>query len=205
MILVTWLSTVGVAVFAASGALVAGRKRLDLFGVIVLAVVTAVGGGTLRDLLLGADVFWIVDPTPVYVAIGAALTTVVVARWLPRRRPVLLVADAFGMSLFAVLGAEKAVDAGTGPFVAVVLGAMSGAAGGLVRDMLSGEVPLVLRSEIYATAALLAGATFVGGKALGLSDVAALLGGVAAGFALRLAAICWSLSLPVFSLERAEG
>jgi uncharacterized membrane protein YeiH len=196
------LDLFGVAVFAASGALMAGRKRMDLFGVVVLAVVTAVGGGTLRDVLLGiTPVFWVRDPLPIVVALGAALATVAAARRWRLERPALLVADAFGLALFTVLGAEHALHAGTPAVVALIMGVMSGVAGGIVRDLLCSEVPLILRREIYATAALLGAAVFVGLCWLGVGRPLAITAGMGAGLTLRLAAIRWSFSLPVFSLH----
>jgi len=193
------LDLAGIVVFAISGALVAGRKRMDFFGVVVLAVVTAVGGGTLRDLLLGTrPVFWVADPTSILVAVAAAAGTVAGARLLQRTMTLLLVADAFGLALFTVLGTEKALAYGAPPVIAVMLGMMSGTAGGMVRDVLCGEIPLILRKEIYATAALLSGVSFVLLSRFGAGELPAVFGAVVPGLALRLAAIRWQLSLPVF-------
>ncbi len=187
--------------FAASGALLAGRKRLDLFGVVVIGLVTAVGGGTLRDLLLGATpVFWVRHPTYVAVAVLAVVVVLVGARWLGRRRGPLLVADACGLALFSVLGAREALAAGASPAIAVAMGVMTGVAGGLMRDVLCGEMPLILRQEVYATAALTAAGVFVGLTALGVGGDAPLWGGILAGLGLRLAAIRWGFSLPIFAL-----
>lgn len=200
--LIHTLDLLGVAVFAASGALLAGRKRLDLFGVVVIALVTAVGGGTLRDLLLGAaPVFWVRHPIYVLVALLAVVAVFVGARWFGRRRGSLLVADACGLALFSVLGAREALRADVSPTIAVVMGVMTGVAGGLMRDVLCGEIPLILRQEVYATAALAAAGVFVGLTALGIGGDAPLWLGIFAGLSLRLAAIHWGFSLPIFALR----
>jgi len=192
-------------VFAASGALLAGRKRLDLFGVVVIGLVTAVGGGTLRDLLLGAtQVFWVRNPRYVGVAVAAVVAVLVGARWLGRRRSALLVADACGLALFSVLGAREAIGAGAPPAIAVAMGVMTGVAGGLMRDVLCGEIPLILRREVYATAALTAAGVFVGLTALGVGGDAPLWGGILAGLGLRLAAIRWGFSLPIFAVPEDD-
>ena len=187
--------------FAASGALLAGRKRLDLFGVVVIGLVTAVGGGTLRDLLLGTTpVFWVRRPTYVGVAVAAVIVVLVGARWLGPRRGALLVADACGLALFSVLGAREAIGAGAPPAIAVVMGVMTGVAGGLMRDVLCGEIPLILRQEVYATAALAAAGVFIGLTTLGVGGDAPVWAGILAGLGLRLAAIRWGFSLPIFAL-----
>ena len=200
MTLVYWLDLAGVAVFAISGALAAGRKRMDIFGVVVLGLVTAVGGGTLRDLLLDQPVFWIVDPASIVVASLAAVGTIAtlgrVGRW-PRT---LLVADAIGMSLFAVLGAQAALKSGAHGVIAVVMGMMSGVAGGIIRDLLSGEVPLILRREIYATAALLGAGVLVLLRLAGVTGWVPVVVGFLAALVLRAAAVIRKLALPVFQL-----
>lgn len=193
------LDLLGAAVFAVSGALMAGRKRMDLFGVVVLAVVTAVGGGTTRDLLLGIrPIFWIADPTYVLVAVAAAFGTMLGERLLRQARPALLVADAVGLALATVLGTERALASGVHGMIAVIMGMLSGIAGGLVRDVLCGETPLILRREIYATAALASAAVLVGLSALGIASRGSVIAAILVGLGLRLAAIRWQLSLPVF-------
>ena len=162
---------------------------------------TAVGGGTLRDLLLGtAPVFWVRDPIYVVVALLAAVAVLVGARRGPRPGP-LLVADACGLALFSVLGAREALRADAVPTIALVMGVMTGVAGGIMRDVLCGEVPLILRREVYATAALMAAGVFVGLGALGVGGDTPLWLGILAGLGLRLAAIRWGFSLPVFALR----
>lgn len=193
------LDLFGTAVFAATGALAAGRKNLDLFGVLVLAIVTAIGGGTLRDLTLGlTPVFWIQAPQYLWIASAAGLVTVMLARYRWLHRDFLPVADALGLATFCVIGAERALAAGVDPATAVLMGVMTGVFGGMIRDVLCGEVPLVLRKELYATAALTGSLTMVlASMVLPGMAIAAWLGFLTA-LGLRLAAIRWQLSLPVF-------
>jgi uncharacterized membrane protein YeiH len=192
------LDLFGVGVFAASGALAAGRKRMDVFGVIVIGAVTAVGGGTLRDLLLDRHpVFWMADPVYLLVILIAALLTLAYVRY--RRPPVnaLAIADAFGLALFTIGGAQVAERAGVPALVVVLLATMTGVAGGVLRDVLSAEIPLVLRrGDLYATASIAGATTYLLAKALGPGAPAAVIG-IAVVMLLRFAAILWGLKLPV--------
>jgi uncharacterized membrane protein YeiH len=197
------LDLIGVAVFAVSGALAAGRKRLDLLGVIVLAMVTAIGGGTIRDLLLGRQpVFWLVDSSYVTVIVGAALLTFFFARGHRPPDSVLLVADALGLALFSVAGARIAEASGVPPAGCIVLGTVAGAAGGVVRDVLSNEIPLVLtRGNLYASAAIAGTGVYFLLLGAGASRPFATLTGMAVVASVRFASIWWGLKLPVFKLE----
>lgn len=203
------LDLAGVAVFAVSGALAAGRRSLDLLGVIVIALVTAIGGGTLRDLLLGREaVFWVKNPTYIVVIVAAALTTVVISRWtrLPERS--LLVADALGLALFSVAGARIAETFGHGGLICVVMGTITGCAGGMIRDVLCAQIPVILRrGQIYATAAIAGISLYWLLQSAGLEKPWPSLAGMCAVAAMRLAALSWDLRLPVFSLPdvREEG
>lgn len=197
-----WADLVGVFVFAVSGALMAGRKSMDLFGVLVIAIITALGGGTLRDLLLDRHpVSWIRDDLYLLVASLGAFATVA---WVRLTRPIpetgLLVADAAGLAVFTVSGAGIALAAGTPASTAVIMGIMTGVAGGVIRDVLCNEIPLIFQKEIYATACLAGGVAYLGLRALALPE--AVASGVAMGsvLAIRLAAIRWRLSLPRFHL-----
>ena len=194
------LDLFGVVVFAITGSLAAGKKRLDLFGVVVLALATALGGGTIRDVTLGAlPVFWVSDPTYVIVAAATALATFVIVRCWKLPGGVLLVADAFGLAIFTVIGARKALEADVSPVIAVLMGMMTGVAGGMIRDVLSGEIPMILRREIYATASL-CGAIVFATLSWGFPGAAAnTVIAVAVILAIRLAALKWGLSLPTFS------
>jgi uncharacterized membrane protein YeiH len=202
------LDLVGVGVFAISGALAAGRKSLDLLGVVVIAVVTAVGGGTLRDLLLDRHpIFWIADPVYVIVIAGAALATVA---WTRRFRPpvnTLVIADAVGLAVYSIVGARIAQQAGLSAPIVVIMGTMTGTAGGMIRDVLTGEIPMILRPvmELYATAAIAGIALYLVLEALGMARGPAALAGMAFIAALRLAAIHRNLKLPVFSIPPEKG
>lgn len=192
------------AVFAVSGALAAGRKRLDLLGVLVLALVTAVGGGTLRDVLLGRrPIFWLADPAYVIAIAAAALVTVAMARWRRPPGPALLVADAVGLGVYSVVGAQIAEHAGLPALSGVLLGTMTGAAGGAIRDVLSAEIPLVLRrGNLYASCAIVGTSTYFVLERLGLPRPIPSFVGMTVGTGLRFAAIRWGLQLPEFRLER---
>lgn len=201
------LEILGVAVFATSGALAAGRKRLDLLGVNVISIVTAVGGGTLRDLLLGRHpVFWIADTTHIVVAVAAATLTLLYARVRVPPRNSLAVADALGLALFSVGGAQIAEQAGLPNLIAVIMGTMTGVAGGVVSDVLTAEIPLILRrSELYASAAIAGTTLYLVLQSAGVArEVAALLGMLSVA-ALRLAAVLWGLHLPDFHLRDDGG
>lgn len=196
--LISVLDLIGVVVFAASGALVASRKEMDLIGFGLMACLTGVGGGTLRDLLLGQPVFWIADPLAIWICLAVAALLFITAHVIQRRYPVLLWADALGISLYGVMGAELARASGAGPLVAIVMGMMTATFGGLIRDVVCGETPLILRKEVYATAAALAAAMHVGLSAAGVPFEISAVAGFAAGFALRAAGIAKGLSLPSY-------
>jgi uncharacterized membrane protein YeiH len=195
---------VGVAVFAISGALAAGRKKLDLLGVVVIATVTAVGGGTLRDVLLARQVFWVAEPGFLYVTIGAALLTVAYTRWLPPPDRALGIADALGLALFSISGARIAEAAGAAAVVVVIMGTLTGVAGGVLRDVLTAEIPIILRrGRLYATAAIVGTTLYLLLVGIAGNAVAAAAGMVTIA-AIRLAAIVWPLQLPVYELEGEE-
>lgn len=196
------LSLVGVGVFAASGALAAGRKSFDLLGVVVIAGVTAIGGGTLRDVLLDRHpIFWIADPMQLVVILTATGLTLA---WVRFRKPpwtALLMADALGLALFTISGSQVAEQRGLPGIIAVVMGTITGSAGGVLRDILSGEVPLLLRhTELYATASIVGATVYLLVKDFGLAATPAALLGMATVAALRFAAILWRLRLPVFEV-----
>lgn len=195
-----WLDLAGIAVFAASGALVASRKRMDAVGFVVIGAVTGLGGGTLRDLLLGREpVFWLRAPEPLAVCAGAALLVFFTAHLVESRFRALLWADAIGLALFAVAGAETALLVGADPWAAALLGVVSACFGGIVRDVVCGEVPLILRREIYLTAAGAGAAAFVLLRAgVGAGREAAVLAGVAVAFGIRGAALLRGWSLPAY-------
>lgn len=199
--LLYWLDLFGIVVFALSGALMAGRYQLDPFGVVVLSAVTAIGGGTIRDVILQAPVFWVENPIYLYVILATALLTIIFIR-CPKRIPkrFLLVADAFGLALFAVLGTEKALTLGAAVPVAIVMGMVTGVAGGMIRDVLCNVIPMILRQEIYATAAILGGALFTLFSYFEFPEHIAIVSAILGALALRLAAIYWRVTLPAFDI-----
>lgn len=196
---VSWLDFCGVGVFAASGALTAARKRMDIVGFCLIATVTGIGGGTLRDLLLGQGaVSWVREPATVGLCCAVAVVLFVAAGHLERRFRALLWADAAGLAVFCVTGAGKALAAGAPAAVAVIMGVMTATFGGVIRDVLCAEVPLILRKEIYATAAAAGAVAYVALEMAGTGTVAAETAGFAVAFAARAAGIVTGLSLPAY-------
>ena len=192
----------GVAVFAITGALMAGRKSMDLFGVLVIAIVTALGGGTLRDLILdNHPVSWIRNDIYIVVASLAAIGTVA---WVRLTRPIhekgLLLADAFGLAVFTVIGTEVAMQHNVPHSTAIIMGVMTGVAGGVKRDVICNEIPLIFQKEIYATACIAGALVFIGMRTLGtphwLDTAVAML----TVLFIRLAAMHWHIGLPRFHL-----
>jgi uncharacterized membrane protein YeiH len=200
--LLDWL---GIAVFAASGALVASRKQMDAVGFVLIGVVTGFGGGTLRDLLLGrTPVFWLDRPELIAIAAASALLVFVTAHLVESRFRTLLWVDAVGLALYAVIGAEIALLAGADPWAAVLLGVVTATGGGIARDVICNELPLILRREIYITAAAVAAASYVALRLAPLPRDIALPAGIALGFALRALAILRGWSLPPYRARPAR-
>lgn len=189
----------GTAVFAITGALAAGRKRMDFFGVMVVGLVTAVGGGTIRDLVLGLrPVFWVADVSYVTLGLAAAAVTFIGAPFLRLPRRAFVLPDAIGLAVFTIIGAGRTLDAGFPPLIAVVMGIITGVGGGMIRDVLCREMPLILSREIYATASLAGGVIFVALLEAGVAHSAAVVAAMLVILLLRLAALHWNLSLPTF-------
>lgn len=197
-----FLDLLGVGVFAVSGALAAGRKSLDLLGVVVIAVVTAIGGGTLRDVLLDRHpVFWIENPIYFGVIVISAALTLLYTRYRHPPLRALLIADAFGLALFSISGAQIAERANLADVIVILMGAITGVAGGVVRDILLAEIPLILRrGNIYATAAIAGIGVYLVLQHLGVDRPVASFTGMATIAVLRIAAIVLGLTLPVYRL-----
>jgi len=188
------LNYLGVFVFAVSGALLAHRKGMDVFGFVVMALIPAVGGGTLRDLILDLPVFWVTEPVYLLITLSAALVTFAAHRHVTRAARVLLWFDAIGLSVFCVLGAAKTLAVTNEPGVAIVMGVITAAAGGIARDVVANDLPLILHREVYATAAIAGALTYV---TLNVWQVpAAAWGGIAVALAIRILGIVRGLSLP---------
>jgi uncharacterized membrane protein YeiH len=187
----------GTVAFAVSGALAASRKRMDIFGFCVLALMPAVGGGTLRDVILDRHpVFWVADPRYVVVALLSAVVVFFTAYEPGSRQRLLIWTDAMGMALFAALGTEITLESGAGPLVAVMLGVATAVTGGMIRDIICNEIPLVLTKEIYATAAFVTGVVYVAAAELDADRGLALIAATVAGFTVRALAIRYNWSLP---------
>lgn len=195
----TLLDLAGVAVFAAAGALAASRRQLDIVSFLFMAAVTGLGGGTLRDLLLGATpIFWISDGRPLALCVAVAVVVYLFAHKLESRYRALLWADAIGMAAYAIVGAAKAVATGAGIVPAILLGVVSATFGGVIRDVLTGEKSVLLQREVYVTAALLGAAVFVLADAAGFSRPLAAAAGFLSGFGLRAGALAFGWALPVY-------
>lgn len=193
-LILDWL---GIVVFAITGGLVASRKQMDVVGFALMASVTGIGGGTIRDLLLGlTPVFWVKAPAYLMVCVLAGVCTFFLARHLSARMRLLLWLDAVGLAVFTVTGARVAMDSGTGTTIAIAMGVATATFGGVIRDVLGAESPVILRREIYVTAALAGAAAYVGLRSLaGFGDVAIAIG-FAVALAIRAAALAYDLSLP---------
>ncbi|WP_127346492.1 trimeric intracellular cation channel family protein [Pseudidiomarina mangrovi] len=198
-----WTDHLGVAVFAIAGTLLAFRKNLDGFGVVVLASVTAIGGGTVRDLILDLPVFWVYDPSYIYAILLAALATII---WLRFRDVIplttLLVADAVGVAFFTVMGAQKALEAGFLPIICVIMGTITACFGGMLRDVLARDLPMVLKGELYATTCIAGASVYV--LLQPYQPAWALLIGGLVTLLLRLGAIKWQWTLAVFQPHSNE-
>jgi uncharacterized membrane protein YeiH len=192
------LDYVGIAVFAVSGALLAAEKKQTLVTFIFFAVITGVGGGTMRDLLIGAPVFWMHTNATLLICIGAALGV-----WFMSRKSItgraLLWFDAVGLAAYSVYGASKALNYGVAPVPAFAMGVMTACVGGIIRDVLANEPSILMRPELYVTAAALASGLFVGLSIAGAPPALAALVAGLAGFSLRAAAIARGLSLPAYN------
>ena len=197
-----WLDFVGVFAFALSGGVVGVRRHFDIFGILVLAFVTALGGGTLRDLILdNHPVSWIRNDTYILVASVAAIGTVL---WVRMTQPIhergLLIADAFGLAVFTVIGCEVSLQHNVPFSTAVIMGVMTGVAGGVMRDVICNEIPLIFKKEIYATACILGSVVFLVMRELGTPHWLDTLCAMLTVLLTRLAAIQWGLGLPRFHL-----
>lgn len=197
------LYLVAIVVEAMSAALAAGRRSMDWVGVCMLGSVTALGGGSMRDILLGHyPLSWVAHPAYLLITAGAALFTIAIARVMHGLRNVFLVLDAIGLALFTVIGCNVALDMQL-PFVIVIVsGMITGCVGGVLRDVLCNDIPLLFRSELYASVSVVAGALYVGGLAARLPHDGVMIAAMSAGLALRLLAIRYGWNMPKFVYTR---
>lgn len=200
------LDWIGTAIFAVTGALTASRKQMDVFGFILLGSATGIGGGSLRDMMLGQlPVFWVREPAALAICVTVSAATFFLAHIPESRYRALLWLDAAGLALFCVVGADKALNAGANGFIAVAMGIATACFGGIIRDLLGGESPLILRKEVYVTAALAGAFVFVTGIKLGAPWLVAALAGFAACFAVRALALRFHWSLPVYRAREGRA
>lgn len=187
----------GTIAFAVSGVLVAMDKRLDLFGVLIIAFVTAIGGGTLRDLLIGnTPVTWMRDLTYVTIIPSTMVLTIIFSKQLKYLRKSLFLFDTIGIGLYTMLGIEKGLEAHLSPIMCIALGTMTASFGGVLRDILCNEIPVIFHKEIYATACILGGALYFAIEALGVPEDYAYVVGILAVIIMRVLAVRFSIRLP---------
>jgi len=194
-----WFDLVGVAVFAISGTLIAHSKHMDGFGVIVLATVTGIGGGTVRDIILDTPVFWLRDPS-YFIAIFTAIALSIYVLNRQRNMPaqLLQIADAFGLAFFAVMGMQKAVLLGMPNTTVVIMGVLTGCFGGVIRDVLAREIPLLLKGELYAITCIAGGIVYTQALSFDLGMTVAMWSAMATTLSMRLAAMRWNWVIHVF-------
>lgn len=203
--LVYYLGLVGVGVFAISGALAADQKGSDWIGVLCLASATALGGGTIRDILLQRNaVFWIANPTYLWVVVAATAFTIIYVRFFKPPTNALIYADAIGLAMFSILGAKIAEATGVSPVIVLIMGVITGVAGGIIRDVLANEIPLIFRSSepIYSVSAAIGIAIYLLLKTTGAPPQLATITGVAIIAATRFAGIIWRIKLPEFTIRK---
>lgn len=197
------IDILGTFSFAVSGAFFAMEKKLDPFGVLILSFVTAIGGGTLRDVMIGnLPVGWLRDETATVVIFGAAIGSMIFSKWLKKLNTTLFLFDALGLGLFTIIGIEKAMQLNFSVGVCIALGTITASFGGVIRDVLLNNVPLVFRKEIYALASIIGGLFYFVLKASSLNNDAAKIICILLIFVIRLLAVKYKLALPVFYAKK---
>jgi len=205
------LEVIGTMAFAISGVMAAARARMDWLGAVVLALGVAIGGGTIRDLLLGQlPVAWLERTWPALLAIGTAVLMLFILRFWPQAHldasTPLLIADAVGLSAFVVIGTQIGLQAGLNPFLAVMLGVLTGVGGGVIRDLLTGRKPVVLVGQIYAVAGIIGGAWFAIATERGVNTQVSVWTSVALIFLIRVVAIRLDWHLPrALPMQQSDG
>ncbi|MFK4810533.1 trimeric intracellular cation channel family protein [Devosia sp. ZW T5_3] len=194
---------IAIAAEAMTAALAAGRRKMDWFGVCLLACVTALGGGTARDILLGHyPLYWVHNPYVLLLVCGAALLTIAMARVVDRLRWPFLLLDALGLVVFTIVGCNVAIEMGQHPLIVIVAGMVTGIVGGILRDVLCNDVPLVFSSELYATVSIVTGVIYYFGLQANLQQDLVMLVAIAVGFALRVVALIRKWEMPKFVYDK---
>jgi uncharacterized membrane protein YeiH len=187
----------GTAIFAVTALLAVRKKKLDLFGGIVIGVVTALGGGSIRDVLLGAQpVFWVKDTNYIIAAVAFAVLTFFLVQIFKKLSSLWIILDAFGLSVFTAVGVQKGLDYGTNYVVAVAMGVITGVAGGMIRDLFVGHIPLILRREIYATAAIAGALGYIIAHTMHLPQMVCAITAILITFLVRILGVVYNVSLP---------
>jgi uncharacterized membrane protein YeiH len=199
MSIISILDYIGVFVFAMSGILTASNKKLDLFGGFIIAFVTALGGGTLRDLLLNVEIGWIVETKYIYIVLGGAFFALLFKKVTQKMSKTIFLFDTIGISLFTILGVQKALTLNAPVEVAVMFGVMTATFGGVIRDILCTEIPLIFRKEIYATACFVGAITYVSLNYFGVNDIINTIASGAIIITIRTIAVVKKLSLPLIN------
>ncbi len=202
---VTIIDIIGVFVFAISGASTAMSKRLDPFGVFIVAFVASVGGGTLRDMLIGRNpVFWMEDSVYVYVIMAGALVAVLFKERIAYLRRTLSLFDTIGLAIFTIIGIEIGIRFKLDPVIVLSLGVMTGSFGGVIRDILVNEIPVVFHKEVYATASLIGGMFYMGGVFFGLDKFWNEIISITVIIIIRIIAVKYELALPSIYNKKKE-
>jgi uncharacterized membrane protein YeiH len=201
----TILMMLGTLVLAISGSLTSMEKRFDIFGVVIIAFVTAVGGGTLRDMLINRDVFWLVDSSYIYIIIGGSIFAIIFRKALDHLRKILLLFDTLGLALFTILGAEIGLNYDLSFISCVILATITGVVGGILRDVLVNEIPVIFQKEIYATISILGAILFLLLQYISFNDTATHLIPIFLIIILRLLVVRFQISLPsIYKREKVQ-
>ena len=194
---------IAITVEAMTAALAAGRRNMDWFGVCLIACVTALGGGTMRDILLDHyPLVWVKNPYVLLLVCGAALLTIPLARLVDRLKWPFLLLDALGLVVFTVIGCNIGIEAGVHPIIVIVAGMVTGTAGGVLRDVLCNDIPLIFQGELYATVSLITGVVYFLGLTNGMPGDLMVLVAIAIGFTLRVLALVLKWEMPKFVFDR---
>ncbi|RXJ72964.1 hypothetical protein CS022_12890 [Veronia nyctiphanis] len=200
--LLTTLYIIGITAEAMTGALAAGRKHMDWFGVMLVASATAIGGGTVRDILLGHyPLGWVANPHYLMITCAAGVVTTWMASWVAKNHKFFITLDALGLIVFSIIGSRIAMDMGLPPFICMVSALVTGVFGGLLRDLMCRRPPMVLHKELYASVSFLAGGMYWGLMHLGINELIATVSTLVVGFSFRMAAAKFGWSLPIFRFD----